>query len=64
MSHLHSGGHLGSTVLVTNQGGIIHSTEGYYAYGRTRSGGIGLTNHKFTGQKRDGTGLLYYNVQG
>ena len=62
MSYLHSD-HLGSTVLTTNQGNAVVSHERYYAYGRTRYGGIGVTDHRFTGQKRDGTGLQYYNAR-
>lgn len=53
----------GSTVLTTNQGNAVVSNERYYAYGRTRYGGIGVTDHRFTGQKRDGTGLQYYNAR-
>lgn len=45
--------HLGSTVLTTNQGNAVVSNERYFAYGRTRYGGIGVTDHCFTGQKRD-----------
>ena len=55
--------HLGSTVLTTNQGNAVVSNERYFAYGRTRYGGIGVTDHRFTGQKRDGTGLQYYNAR-
>lgn len=52
---------------MTNQGLTYQTSEGYYAYGpgalRARSGNIPLTDHKFTGQKRDGTGLMYCNAR-
>ena len=38
-------------------------SQGYYAYGRKRRGGTLATDHTFTGQKRDGTGLMYYNAR-
>ena len=34
------GYHLGSTVFMTNQGLTYQTGEGYYAYGRNRSGNI------------------------
>lgn len=50
-----------------HSGHSTHSTEGYYAYGRTRSSSVSLTAPrgppKFTGQKRDGTGLQYFNAR-
>ena len=55
--------HLGSTVLTTNQGGVVISNQRYYAYGRTRYGNISITDQRFTGQKQDSTGLQYYNAR-
>ena len=57
LTYLHSD-HLGSTVLETNTGGTAIGTMGYYAYGRYRNGSNFSTEHKFTGQKLDGTGLF------
>jgi uncharacterized protein RhaS with RHS repeats len=42
---LHSD-HLGSTFLVTAQSGASASSEGYYAYGRTRAGAITQTENR------------------
>ena len=53
--------HLGSTVMTTEGHTVI--TQEYNAYGSKRGGGTLPTDHAFTGQKRDGTGLLYYNAR-
>ena len=59
--HLH-GDHLGSTSLTT-QGSSTTASRAYYAYGAERSATGDLsTDRTFTGQKRDATGLLYYNA--
>jgi len=60
--YLH-GDHLGSTSLVTKADGTILSDQGYRAYGRYRRGGALPTDHRFTGQKLDPTGLYYYNAR-
>ena len=57
------GDHLGSTVLITHQGGGTISNQGYYAFGRYRYGGSLITDHKFTGQKLDATGLYNYGAR-
>jgi RHS repeat-associated protein len=62
LTYLHAD-HLGSTVLETNTGGTAIGTMGYYAYGRYRNGSNFSTEHKFTGQKLDGTGLMYFNAR-
>jgi hypothetical protein len=63
---------LHSTSLVTNNSGAVHSSQTYCAYGRKRSGtttftcgsGNSLpTDHTFTGQKLDGSGLQYFNAR-
>ncbi|MCB0184891.1 MAG: RHS repeat-associated core domain-containing protein, partial [Caldilineaceae bacterium] len=51
---------LGSTVLETNSAGNQTAAMKYYAYGNTRNGAV-VTEHKYTGQKYDSTGLYYYN---
>ena len=60
--HLHSD-HLGSTSLTT-RGSTIEASRAYYAYGAERAASGNLkTDRTFTGQKRDATGLLYYNAR-
>ena len=60
--HLH-GDHLGSTSLTT-AGSVVEASRAYYAYGAQRSAsGTLQTDRTFTGQKADGTGLLYYNAR-
>jgi hypothetical protein len=62
------GDHLGSTVLTTNSSGAFSGQEWYHAYGRYRGGhelGTAPSGHpRFTGQKLDGAGLMYFNAQG
>ena len=60
--HVH-GDHLGST-SVTTAGSVVEGSRAYYAYGAQRSAsGTLRTDRTFTGQKEDGTGLLYYNAR-
>jgi RHS repeat-associated protein len=52
-----AGDHLGSASLAM---GASNTSQRYYPYGDTRSGGV-PTDYQFTGQKNDtGTGLYYY----
>ncbi len=61
--HLY-GGHLGSISLTTDGAGAATASRAYYAYGAERSSsGDFKTDHTFTGQKRDSTGLMYYNAR-
>jgi RHS repeat-associated protein len=60
--YLH-GDHLSSTVLETSDAGVVTTDERYYAYGRQRDTGAVVTDHRFTGQKLDATGLYYYNAR-
>jgi len=62
LTYLHSD-HLGSTVLETNTAGTVTADQKYRAYGKQRDTGAVVTDHKFTGQKLDGTGLQYYNAR-
>jgi hypothetical protein len=48
---------IGSTVLETSTTGASTADQKYFAYGRQRDTGPVVTDHKFTGQKLDGTGL-------
>ena len=60
--HLH-GDHLGSTSLTT-RGSAETASRADYAYGAERSAsGDFKTDHTFTGQKRDASGLLYDNAR-
>ncbi|MCA9368356.1 hypothetical protein KC887_08965, partial [Candidatus Kaiserbacteria bacterium] len=43
-------------------GGIIDAQK-YYAFGAQREIGPVATDHRFTGQKQDDTGLYYYNAR-
>ncbi len=49
--------------LVTDGNGAIANRQGYTAYSEKRHGDDLLTDHNFTGQKRDATGLLYYQAR-
>lgn len=60
--YLHSD-HLGSTVLETDSNGVATTDQKYFAYGRQRDTGPVSTEHKFTSQKLDATGLYYYNAR-
>ncbi len=57
------GDHLSSTSLTTS-GSSVLASRAYYAYGTTHSSSGDLkTDRTYTGQKSDGTGLLYYNAR-
>ncbi len=62
VTYLHSD-HLGSTVLTTDTSTNPSGDQRYYAYGQQRDLGPVATDHQFTGQKLDGTGLQYYNAR-
>ena len=56
------GDHLGSTSLVLNAGGTVHSQARYYPYGETRwTAGTLPTDYRFTGQRRE-SGLGLYQM--
>ncbi|MEZ4661501.1 MAG: RHS repeat-associated core domain-containing protein [Caldilineaceae bacterium] len=50
-------------MLVTDRDGNAFETQQYYAYGRPRGGGALPTDFTYTGQKVDGTGLMYYRAR-
>ncbi len=52
---------LGSTSTVLNSAGAVLESEKYYPYGAPRSGGITLTDKKFTGQQDEGTSFGLYD---
>ncbi|WP_276522354.1 RHS repeat-associated core domain-containing protein [Kallotenue papyrolyticum] len=60
--YLH-GDHLGSVSLATNASGAVVSRQDFDPWGSIRSGGIPQTALNYTGQRRDGTGLLYYHAR-
>ena len=62
LTYLH-GDHLGSTVLETNSSGGAIRDQTYLAYGKQRDSGKVATDHRFTGQKEDGSGLQYFNAR-
>ncbi|MCB9148595.1 MAG: hypothetical protein H6641_07520 [Caldilineaceae bacterium] len=58
--------HLSSVALTTNSSGNVHSSEQYYAYGKRDWLGAGAplpTTIDYTGQRRDGSGLIYMNAR-
>ena len=56
------GDHLGST-SPTTAGSAVEASKSYYAYGEERAAAGHLqTDRTFTGQKREASGLMYYNA--
>jgi RHS repeat-associated protein len=49
--------------VATTEGGALLSTQDFTPWGETRSGGISQTTLNYTGQRRDGTGLLFYHAR-
>jgi RHS repeat-associated protein len=62
VTYLH-GDHLGSVSLATNGSGAAVSKQDFDPWGKVRSGGVGTTSLNYTGQRLDGTGLLYYHAR-
>ena len=60
LTYLH-GDHLGSVSVTTDGAGNVASRTTYHPWGTTLNGGA--TSRNYTGQYRDGTGLLYYNAR-
>jgi len=62
--YLH-GDHLGSVSAATSSTGAILSRQAFTPWGELRAGGgdITQTTRDFTGQKKDGTGLLFYGAR-
>jgi len=62
--YLH-GDHLGSVSAATSSTGAILSRQAFTPWGELRAGGgdITQTTRDFTGQRKDGTGLLYYDAR-
>ncbi|MCC6628585.1 MAG: hypothetical protein IT340_14435 [Chloroflexi bacterium] len=62
VTYLH-GDHLGSVSAATSSGGAVLNVQTYTPWGEVRTGDIPQTTRDFTGQRRDGTGLLLYNAR-
>ncbi len=62
LTYLHTD-HLRSTLLATNSSGTMVGEHRYRAYGSRRGGNELATDHRFTVQKLDGTGLYYDNAR-
>jgi len=60
--YLH-GDHLGSVSVATDNDRRVLSRQDYTPWGEVRAGGVAQTTLDFTGQRRDGTGLLYYGAR-
>ncbi|HEX2912230.1 MAG TPA: RHS repeat-associated core domain-containing protein [Chloroflexia bacterium] len=62
VSYLHAD-HIGSVSLVTNASGTATSQQEFTPWGSIRSGGVSETTLGYTGQRLDGTGLMYYHAR-
>jgi RHS repeat-associated protein len=63
VTYLH-GDHLGSVSLATNSSGAAVSKQDFDPWGKVRgTSAIGQTSLNYTGQRLDGTGLLYYHAR-
>ncbi len=59
------GDHLGSTSLTANSNGTLYTEQRYYPWGDTRynSPATTPTAYQYTGQRKDATGLYFYNAR-
>ncbi|MCC6627817.1 MAG: RHS repeat-associated core domain-containing protein, partial [Chloroflexi bacterium] len=62
VTYLH-GDHLGSVSAATSSSGAVVNVQTYTPWGEVRTGDIPQTTRDFTGQRRDGTGLLFYQAR-
>jgi len=63
VTYLH-GDHLGSVSLATNSSGAVVSRQDFDPWGKARgTSTIPQTSLNYTGQRLDGTGLLYYHAR-
>ncbi|KAB8145948.1 hypothetical protein F8S13_02405 [Chloroflexia bacterium SDU3-3] len=62
VTYLH-GDHLGSISVATNAAGAVTSQQQFDPWGKLRAGDVPETSIDYTGQRRDATGLLYYNAR-
>ncbi|MCC6627815.1 MAG: RHS repeat-associated core domain-containing protein [Chloroflexi bacterium] len=61
--HLPARHHLGSVSAATSSGGAVVNVQTYTPWGEVRTGDIPQPTRDFTGQRRDGTGLLFYQAR-
>ena len=61
--HWLHGDHLGSVAAVTDGNNGVLAAQRFTPWGAVRTGGIAQTALNFTGQKKDSTGLLFYNAR-
>ncbi len=59
------GDHLGSTAITANSNGTLYTEQRYYPWGDTRynSPTTTPTAYLYTGQRKDATGLYFYNAR-
>ncbi len=59
------GDHLGSTAITANSNGALYTEQRYYPWGDTRynSPTTTPTAYQYTGQRKDATGLYFYNAR-
>ena len=62
LQYLHTD-HLGSVAAVTDSAGVYSTNQSYFAYGKKRAGGTLPTTINYTGQRLDGSGLVYMNAR-
>jgi RHS repeat-associated protein len=54
---------LGSTLALTDQGGVVQTTYSYDPFGNTTIAGTSANPFQYTGRENDGTGLYYYRTR-
>jgi len=62
LKYLHTD-HLGGVAAVTTSAGAYSTNQSYFAYGKKRAGGTLPTTINYTGQRLDGSGLVYMNAR-
>jgi len=62
LQYLHTD-HLGGVAAVTTSAGVYSTNQSYFAYGKKRAGGTLPTTINYTGQRLDGSGLIYMNAR-
>jgi len=62
LQYLHTD-HLGGVAAVTDSAGVYSTNQSYFAYGKKRAGGTLPTLINYTGQRLDGSGLVYMNAR-
>ena len=55
--------HLGSVSMTTSATGTVAQTQEFDPWGAVKAGGITSVSYNYTGQRLDGTGLLFYNAR-